>query len=130
MTSLGAKVGWDEQTKTVSISQQNPENFYGLYLGQSVSVVKSMLGEPQRKDKSAFGYDWWIYNKDLNNYIQVGVLDNKVVNIYSNGNGLQFNGIKINSAKSQLSHQYTIKDKVEFKYKDAQFPIQLLWGHA
>nr|WP_275411245.1 CAP domain-containing protein [Bacillus sp. B15-48] len=55
-------------------------------MGQDVETLMAKLGEPARKDLSAYGYTWFIYNQEVDQYIQVGVLKNKVVTLYIFGN--------------------------------------------
>jgi hypothetical protein len=56
----------------------------GIYIGMSLDDVQKSLGEPARKEPSAYGYEWWIYNQDWRQYIQVGVDEEKVVTLYTN----------------------------------------------
>ncbi|WP_411502487.1 CAP-associated domain-containing protein [Brevibacillus centrosporus] len=58
---------------------------YGIQLGMSSAQVAKILGNPVRKDPSTTGVEWWIYNKDLRHYIQVGMQKDKVVTLFSNG---------------------------------------------
>ncbi len=115
--SLGKEVGWDGNSYTVWVgekpaqlqsqsstvtgsekdkTQQSAEHKYSLYgvkLGDSSSQVLAVLGEPQRKDPSHIGVTWWIYKTNLERYIQVGIQNDRVVTLYSNGSGWNFDGI-------------------------------------
>src|SRR5699024_6966524 len=51
------------------------------------SLIKE-YGEPLRKDVSAYGYTWWIYNKDEAQYVQFGVENDEIKTIYTTGNGI------------------------------------------
>nr|WP_245983199.1 CAP domain-containing protein [Ammoniphilus oxalaticus] len=98
-------------------------NLYGISIGQSSSEILSILGEPQRKDRSSFGYDWWIYNGDLNKYIQIGIQNGKVVDVYANGKGLIFDGIKIGGQQSELERKYKLTPKVKFEFDQVHFTV-------
>ncbi|UHA59408.1 CAP domain-containing protein [Metabacillus litoralis] len=55
---------------------------------KSSEEITAILGEPDRIDPSAYDYDWWIYEQENNQYIQVGVLNQRVVSVYGIGKGL------------------------------------------
>jgi hypothetical protein len=57
----------------------------GISLGDTEASVKAKLGEPVRRDLSRYGFDWLIYNQDLLQYTQVGILNGKVVGLYTSG---------------------------------------------
>jgi uncharacterized protein YkwD len=79
-------IGRDEKTFEASPKDKNNREFTirGIYLGQPEEELISDFGEPDRKDLSEYGFDWYIYNKDYRKYIQVGVKDGTVVGIYTN----------------------------------------------
>lgn len=99
---LDMDVGWDEKTFMVSLRDKNNKEFIiqGIRLGQSEQELISNLGEPDRKDISEYGFDWYIYNKDYSKYIQVGVKDSIVVGIYTNADNWESaKGISIGMAR-------------------------------
>ncbi|WP_139492376.1 CAP-associated domain-containing protein [Brevibacillus dissolubilis] len=77
--------------------------FYNIQLGMTGEQVTAKLGAPIRKDPSQIGVQWWIYNKDLNNYLQVGIQNNRVVTLYSNGLNLSLRGMRIGMNTTQLA---------------------------
>ncbi|MGZ0085114.1 CAP domain-containing protein [Caldibacillus thermoamylovorans] len=54
-------------------------------IGQPVQAVNQQLGRPDRVDPSAYGYEWWVYRRHLDSYVQVGVARGKVVTILAGG---------------------------------------------
>lgn len=63
-----------------------PWELRGVTLGQNESQLIQLLGEPDRKDPSIYGFTWYIYNENLLEYAQFGVLNGTVVAMYSNAN--------------------------------------------
>src|SRR5690625_7911083 len=52
-------------------------------IGASGDELIEILGsKPDRKDLSAYGYEWWIFQNGSDQYIQVGVVDDTVTTIY------------------------------------------------
>lgn len=102
---LDMDVEWDEETCAVSLKSKSSKEFVirGIRLGQSEQELVSNLGEPDRRDISEYGFDWYIYNKDYSKYIQVGVKDGTVVGIYTNADNWESaRGIKVGMARANV----------------------------
>ncbi|MGG1660602.1 CAP-associated domain-containing protein [Brevibacillus sp. NRS-1366] len=96
-------------TSPASTSQQaatSAISVYGIHLGMSTAQVEQILGKPVRKDPSHTGVEWWIYNKDLNNYIQVGIQNAKVVTLFTNGAKLNLKGVTIGTTTTALQNAW------------------------
>jgi uncharacterized protein YkwD len=55
----------------------------GVAIGDSESAVLAALGEPDRRDPSAAGYTWLVYNRDYAAFAQIGVAGGRVVALFS-----------------------------------------------
>lgn len=131
---LGKEIGFDSKTNSIwvgtkpkELSTQNNDHqsatgIYGVQIGQSANEVIDLLGQPQRKDLSHLGYEWWIYNKDLSKYVQVGIQNGKVVDLYSNASTWSYDGIKVGSKKEELN-KFSAKQEVTFTYQNAKIHI-------
>ncbi|MRX71703.1 hypothetical protein GJU40_05880 [Bacillus lacus] len=62
-----------------------PESGILSFIGKPAEDVKAALGDPNRIDSSAYDYDWWIYNANLNQYLQIGIENDRVVSVYGIG---------------------------------------------
>jgi hypothetical protein len=79
----------------------------GIALGDSESDLLKNLGQPEHKDLSEYGFQWYVYNKDYKNYAQIGVLQGKVVALYANTLKWQSkHGIKVGSTAAEVKKQY------------------------
>lgn len=56
----------------------------GIAIGDSEAAVIDKLGQPDRSDRSEYGFLWYVYNQDYTRYIQVGIADGRVVGLYTN----------------------------------------------
>lgn len=71
--------------EAVSIDHVQDIDDYGnliQLMTKSTDDVVAQYGTPLRIDKSAYDYEWWIYEED-EGYFQIGVQDEKVVTIYA-----------------------------------------------
>jgi uncharacterized protein YkwD len=99
------------------------DSLFGIRLGMSEQQVLAELGQPSRKEPSALGYQWWIYNRDLTRYVQVGVLDGKVVDIYSNAPLAKLGGVGIGTSMQSLARKHELKNVVTFTQQGAHIQI-------
>lgn len=85
------------------------ESFDGridVLMGASEKSVKDIFGEPDRVDLSRYGFDWYIYNSDLEKYIQVGIDNGRVVGVYTNSLNYKLNrNIGIEASKAQVEKE-------------------------
>ncbi|TYQ16909.1 UNVERIFIED_CONTAM: dockerin type I repeat protein [Acetivibrio alkalicellulosi] len=58
-------------------------------LGDTQSRVLNIFGSPDRIATSEYGFQWYVYNKDYANYIQIGIENNVVVALSSNALNLK-----------------------------------------
>lgn len=71
-------------------------------MGKSAADVKKKLGEPSRKDPSAYDYEWWVYNQGKDQYVQVGILNDKAVTLYASGSGINAKPFKIGESTGEV----------------------------
>ncbi|WP_164821318.1 CAP-associated domain-containing protein [Paenibacillus koleovorans] len=79
----------------------------GVTIGDFESTVVNKLGQPQRKDASEYGFQWYIYNSDYANYAQIGMQNGQVVALFSNAvNWSTDTGIRTGSTGTELANAY------------------------
>lgn len=78
-----------------------------ISLGDSERSVIEKHGQPDRKDTSEYGFEWYVYNRDYANYRQIGVKSGKVVALFSaSDNWSTAKGVELGSDSSQLASLY------------------------
>lgn len=87
-------------------------------LGLSEEKTIERFGEPNRKDVSAYGYEWWIYlyPEQTNTYLQIGIENGAVVTAFFSGgvNGEMFSlGDTYDSINKALPFQQLVDVKTE-----------------
>lgn len=106
-----------------SPASEQSNTLFGLTLGMSSEEVINNLGEPARKEPSSLGYQWWIYNSDPARYLQVGMANDKVVDLYSLAPQAALGNISVGNSQQSLERQYDLQNVVTFSYMGAQIQI-------
>ncbi|MCG1012407.1 hypothetical protein JT739_07320 [Tepidanaerobacter sp. GT38] len=130
--ALGYDVEWDNAKRQVIVkSQVYCNTFYNntlgvkLRMGQEADELIAIMGEPDRIDKSGKYYDWYIYNNDLEHYIQVGVYDNKIVAFATNASSWVLNNdLRIGDLKRDIEKKYELRGNVIYLREDN---LEILW---
>lgn len=127
---LGYRVEWQPgaDLDRVLLTSQSPDaglsraDTFGMGsqligLGQSRQQVIDTFGQPDRIDPSAYGFSWYVYNRTYENYLMVGIQDNVVKGLFSNGKNLVLrDGLGFGSTRTQVSAVYGNPGSLEFWY--------------
>jgi len=111
------------ETNPVPISKPAHPTLYGVALGDEEKHVYSLLGQPERREPSVLGYDWLIYQPGGERYVQIGVHQGKVVDVYSNAPDASIGSVAIGMPYSDLTERLTFARKVTFAYANANIEI-------
>jgi uncharacterized protein YkwD len=96
-----------------------------LLMGKKGNEVVSELGQPDRKDPTPYGYDWWIYNEEKENYVQVGVKDNRVVTIFTIGENVNISPFYIGEPIGDIYSSYFIESLIKLHHEDESYWFEL-----
>lgn len=85
-----------------------------LRIGDSVESVTKQLGAPVRKDINEFGFERYVYHKNYQDFILVGIRNGEVAEIYTNSKNLNYLGMtsETTSANATVALQYLSTDAV------------------
>jgi len=113
--------------KTTLPYQQEIHQFEGLYsyIGVESSKIVEILGEPDRIDRSSYDYNWWVYNSTPQNYIQVGIENDRVVTVFGTGNDVQVEPFEIGQAVAELHSKGLIKPKISLNVNKNPYRFEL-----
>lgn len=100
--------------ETIVNSNINIDNFSNIKIGDDKAIVISNIGEPSRIDYSEYDFKWYVYNENLNKFVMVGIENDKVVALYSNGVDSNEIDINLNSNRNVVREKYT---PLEYKIK-------------
>lgn len=99
-----------------SLDIDRPSKGISSYIGKSSKHWIEQYGEPERKEPSAYGYEWWIYNASYAHFTMIGVKDDKVVQVYAAGAATDVTPYKIGQSLDEIYRFTILENEVTVKY--------------
>lgn len=94
--AMGKDVKWEDDKSLISIKalsdMEKELAFKNISINTKKATVLEKLGEPERKKESKYGFTWYIYNEDYENYVQLGIKNDEVQGIFSNSDNWSLPG--------------------------------------
>jgi uncharacterized protein YkwD len=115
----------DITEQNISEGIEQPQQGVASLLGKDIDGLKKILGNPSRVDLSAYGFHWWIFNNDPDQYIQAGVLNDKVVTAYGIGPKVDVLPFKIGQPIEEIFSMNVIEQEVTFEYNGSSYKFEL-----
>jgi uncharacterized protein YkwD len=95
------------------------------FMGKSQEEIIGILGEPERIDPSAYDYEWWIYKNGVSSYMQIGILDSRVVTVYATGEEVNVNPFRIGEQRDEVTKEVSIDSEVQLDYNSGDYRFEL-----
>lgn len=122
-----------EKKKNMLQTKQLPEKWSGIqfegdliqWVDKTTNELTGTLGEPVRKDLSAYGYEWWVYTDQKEQYIQFGVNDNEVKSIYAIGSNLSIEPIQIGQNYELVKNKLSFENEVTYSQRLSSYTFRL-----
>lgn len=114
----------DTSMMSKQTSEQAVAEGLGAWIGKTEEEVKQTFGQPARIDPSAYGYVWWIYN-DLKTYMQIGILNGRVVTIYACGPEVNIAPFQFDRSINELLQTMPLQDEIHVQLDDGVYRFQL-----
>lgn len=86
-----------------------PQTGISTLIGKGTQTVLEQYGVPGRKEPSSFGYEWWVYNKDISTFFMIGVENNVVTQVYIAGPDINAFPFKVGQKRDEI-YRMTIID--------------------
>lgn len=84
------------------------------WIGESEQKLKENLGDPNRVDKSAYGYEWLVYNSSESQYIQFGVEEGKIISVYATGDNLEIAPVQSGASYEAVNDTFNFSDEISY----------------
>ncbi|WP_226665879.1 CAP domain-containing protein [Metabacillus litoralis] len=101
-----------------------PEEGIISLMNKSSEEITALMGEPDRIDPSAYDYDWWIYESDKQQYVQVGILNQKVVSVYGIGSELNVKPFTIGQTLQDIFNIQQITSSLKLDYEGNSYRFE------
>ncbi|WP_337020091.1 CAP domain-containing protein [Oceanobacillus massiliensis] len=118
-----------QERKVAPIEEKANENLFEgnifTWMGRTIQELKDEFGEPQRIDRSAYGYDWWVYNGNPKQYIQFGIEGNEIKTVYVTGEDLEIEPVHIGQSYVEINNLFTFKEQVPYSEGISSYTFNL-----
>ena len=84
-------------------------------IGESKEHLEKQQGEPVRKDKTPYGYTWWVYTDEISNYILYGVEQDEIVTIFATGEDISSDPFQIGENYEQVEQNFHFDEKITYQ---------------
>lgn len=65
-----------------------------ITIGNNIDTVIEVMGEPNRIDASEYGFDWYVYNGNYDEFVMIGVQADRICAVYTNNPNFSIGEIK------------------------------------
>lgn len=93
-----------------------PEVGISTMIGQSTDKIIEKYSVPDRTDRSAFGYEWWVYNQTIS--IMFGVAQGHVTQVYTNAENIDSTPYYIGQSVEDIYRMTIIDPEVSVTIND------------
>ncbi|WP_261133865.1 CAP domain-containing protein [Bacillus sp. Marseille-Q3570] len=119
-----------EQTESDSSDQSRskldlPEEGISKFFQMNQEELITKIGEPDRIDPTSYGYQWWIYDQDPDQYIQFGLDKGRVVTMFVIGKNVDVSPLKIGQKRSEVEEHLKIDNKAKLKVDGNEYQFEL-----
>ncbi|MFD2043988.1 CAP domain-containing protein [Ornithinibacillus salinisoli] len=95
------------------------------WIGRETDELIEKYGEPERKDRSAYDYEWWVYSNAETKYMQFGVIDNEIKTIFATGTELEIEPFVIGDTYESIDKVLSFSDEVTYNKGLSSYTFQL-----
>lgn len=104
---------------------EDPVNGIASFINKSAEELVAQIGEPDRIDPSAYGYEWWIYHLSDQEYLQVGIERSKVVTIYAAGDDTDISPFKIGLTIKEIYQNSIVESEIVVNVDGGTYRFEL-----
>lgn len=102
-----------------------PAQGIASFINKSAEELTAQIGEPDRIDPTAYGYEWWIYHISDQEYLQVGIEMSKVVTIYAAGNEADISPYKIGQTIKEIYQNSPVESEIVVNVDGGTYRFEL-----
>jgi uncharacterized protein YkwD len=117
----------NQMSNTYHSAFKVPDSGIHKLMGKNEKQILEYLGKPERIDPTKYGYNWFIYGRGSEKYLQVGIDDstNRVTTIYAFGKKLKTAPFIIGDESQKIYEKVPISDEVAFSFQNTKIDFEL-----
>ena len=108
-----------------NVTTKGPTEGLITLIGKNQKEVEDKLGKPKRIDLSKYGYDWWIYNRNQKEYVQIGIENGKVVTLFAIGDEINITPFQIGQSMGDIYSSHLIDTTVSLQVDETTYRFEL-----
>ncbi|GGG20848.1 putative membrane protein YlbC [Lysinibacillus alkalisoli] len=108
-----------------STALPRPKEGVSTLIGKDEATLIEQYGEPIRKEPSAYRYEWWVYNKNPDEFMMVALLDKEVKQVFVAGREVATAPFEINSTLEEVYRTTIIEPEVMLSVEDTLYTFAL-----
>jgi uncharacterized protein YkwD len=95
-----------------------------LSIGMSAEELVRALGEPNRREPTLYGYNWWVYSVP-DGLLLAGVANNVLAAVYTDSPAWEIAGLAPSDSFDTLSGLHSLEENVHFRHLQTDFTIHI-----
>lgn len=115
----------DSEPQVLQDALPRPKTGLSTFIGKKSGNLLKLYGEPNRYDETVFGYEWWVYNDDVNKFVMFGVQDGVITQVYTSGASLDVTPYKIGQTLNDIYRMTIIDSEVTAVIGDNMYTFTL-----
>lgn len=114
-------------TPNVHSNFKIPKSGIHTFMGKSEGDIQKAFGQPERIDDTKYGYQWFIYGRNSESYVQIGIdkATRRVTTIYALGNKLETSPFAIGDHAKRIYEKVPVSDVVSMTYQGTMINFEL-----
>ena len=108
-----------------NVTTKDPTEGLITLIGKNQKEVEDKLGKPKRIDLSKYGYDWWIYNRNQKEYVQIGIENGEVVTLFAIGDEINITPFQIGQSMGDIYSSHLIDTTVSLQVDETTYRFEL-----
>ena len=108
-----------------NVTTKDPTEGLITLIGKNQKEVEDKLGKPKRIDLSKYGYDWWIYNGNQKEYVQIGIENGEVVTLFAIGDEINITPFQIGQSMGDIYSSHLIDTTVSLQVDETTYRFEL-----
>lgn len=113
------------ETETSEEFLPRPETGLSTMIGKSSKELLKVYNDPLRIDKSAYGYEWWVYNQNPSEFFMFAVNNGVVTQAYTNAEMSDISPYKIGQSLEDIYSMTIIDSEVSATIEDNVYTFSM-----